>query len=61
MIGLALRDAHARTHDASDADKQRLEQSAQLLYSLAVLAEGGEIDDPARFSRLIADRLATTL
>jgi molecular chaperone HtpG len=58
----ALRDAHARTGDqTSDADAQSLKQSAELLYGLAVLAEGGEIDDPARFSRLIADRLATTL
>jgi molecular chaperone HtpG len=57
----ALRDAHARTHNTSDADEQRLEQSAELLYGLAVLAEGGEIDDPASFTRLIADRLAATL
>ena len=58
----ALRDAHARAGDqASDADTQSLKQSAELLYGLAVLAEGGEIDDPARFSRLIADRLVTTL
>jgi molecular chaperone HtpG len=57
----ALRDAHARTGDDSDADTQPLKQSAELLYGLAVLAEGGEIDDPARFSRLIADRLASTI
>jgi molecular chaperone HtpG len=57
----ALRDTLARTEGESDADTQGLKQSAELLYGLAVLAEGGEIDDPARFSRLIADRLATTL
>lgn len=58
----ALRDAHARTGDqATQAQPSALEQSAELLYGLAVLAEGGEIDDPARFSRLIADRLAATL
>lgn len=58
----ALRDAHTRAAgQASDADTQSLAQSAQLLHGLAMLAEGGEIDDPAGFSRLIADRLATTL
>ena len=58
----ALRDAHARTGDqASDTETENLKQSADLLYGLAILAEGGEIDDPARFSRLIADRLAATL
>jgi molecular chaperone HtpG len=57
-----LRDAHARSGDqASDADAQSLKQSAHLIYGLAVLAEGGEIDDPAGFSRMIADRLAATL
>jgi molecular chaperone HtpG len=60
-----LRDAHANTHDGdggddgkADADIEALKQSAELLYDLAVLAEGGEIENPARFSRLIADRLA---
>ncbi|HET9170376.1 MAG TPA: molecular chaperone HtpG [Actinospica sp.] len=52
----SLRDAHAR-----DADDQALKESAELLYGLAVLAEGGEIEDPARFTRLVADRLATAL
>jgi molecular chaperone HtpG len=57
----ALRDAHARTEDNSEADTQPLKQSAELLYGLAILAEGGEIDDPAGFSRLIADRIAGTI
>ena len=57
-----MHDAHARIDDqAPDAEAQSLKQAAELLYGLAVLAEGGEIDDPARFSRLIADRIATTL
>ena len=38
-----------------------LKQTAEMLYGLALLAEGGELDDPARFSRLLADRLARTL
>jgi molecular chaperone HtpG len=55
-----LRDAHARGAENTDADTDALRQSAELLYGLAVLAEGGEIDNPARFTRLVADRLATT-
>jgi molecular chaperone HtpG len=31
-----------------------------LLYGTALLAEGGSLDDPARFSALLADRLAKT-
>jgi molecular chaperone HtpG len=58
----ALRDAHARGGEpTADVETDPLKQSAKVLYDLAVLAEGGEIDDPAGFSRLIADRLATTL
>ncbi len=40
---------------------QALEQTAELLYGMALLAEGGELGDPARFTRLLADRLADTL
>jgi molecular chaperone HtpG len=56
----ALRDAHARDGEQAAA-ADALKQSAEMLYGLAVLAEGGEIENPARFSRLIADRLAATL
>ena len=45
----------------SKADTDSLKQSAELLYGLALLAEGGELDDPARFSRLLAERLAQSL
>jgi molecular chaperone HtpG len=38
-----------------------LTETAELLYGVALLAEGGELKDPARFSRLLADRLARTL
>lgn len=46
---------------AQAAQAENLGQSAELLYGLALLAEGGELEDPARFSRLIADRLAPTV
>jgi molecular chaperone HtpG len=38
-----------------------LAETAELLYGVALLAEGGDLKDPARFSRLLADRLARTL
>ncbi|MBE1489902.1 molecular chaperone HtpG [Plantactinospora soyae] len=51
-----LREAHGqRKEDASVAE------TAELLYGMALLAEGGELSDPARFTRLLADRLARTL
>ncbi|KXF83845.1 heat shock protein 90 [Rhodococcus ruber Chol-4] len=52
----ALRDAHAQR-----ADDPTLGETAELLYGTALLAEGGELDDPAAFARLLADRLARTL
>ncbi|MEV0154063.1 molecular chaperone HtpG [Micromonospora sp. NPDC050686] len=45
----------------SDGDRTQLTESAELLYGLALLAEGGELADPSRFTRLLADRLARTL
>ncbi|MEU7640356.1 molecular chaperone HtpG [Streptomyces sp. NPDC039016] len=38
-----------------------LTETAELLYSLAVLAEGGRPADPARFVKAVADRLERTL
>ena len=42
-------------------DDDNLGETAELLYGLALLAEGGELADPSRFTRLLADRLARTL
>ncbi len=51
-----LRKAHEqRTEDPAVAE------TAELLYGTALLAEGGELGDPARFARILADRLARTL
>ncbi|MFC6016649.1 molecular chaperone HtpG [Plantactinospora solaniradicis] len=51
-----LREAHGqRKEDVAVAE------TAELLYGMALLAEGGELSDPARFTRLLADRLARTL
>ncbi|WP_328347293.1 molecular chaperone HtpG [Micromonospora sp. NBC_00421] len=52
----ALRVAHQRGDDTS-----ALTETAELLYGTALLAEGGDLADPARFARLLADRLARTL
>ncbi|MGI5373453.1 molecular chaperone HtpG [Streptomyces sp. CA-251387] len=42
-------------------DRTGLAESAELLHTLAVLAEGGQPKDPARFVKLVADRLERTL
>ncbi|MEU0203529.1 MULTISPECIES: molecular chaperone HtpG [unclassified Streptomyces] len=42
-------------------DRTELEESADLLHTLAVLAEGGQPKDPAKFVKLVADRLERTL
>ena len=52
----ALRAAHAER--GADAE---LAESAELLYGLAVLSDGGELSDPSRFSKLMADRLQRTV
>ncbi|MGQ4514650.1 molecular chaperone HtpG [Streptomyces sp. DW26H14] len=50
----------AHTQD-QDAPAPALEETAQLVYDLALLAEGGELSDPARFVKSMADRLERTL
>src|SRR6478736_10407523 len=45
--------------DSAPADG--LAETAELLYGTALLAEGGVLDDPARFAALLADRLARTV
>jgi molecular chaperone HtpG len=44
-----------------EADDPTLADTAELVYGTAVLAEGSDLTDPARFARLLADRLARTL
>ncbi|BBZ22625.1 molecular chaperone HtpG [Mycolicibacter hiberniae] len=51
-----LRQAHAeRSEDPG------LAETAELLYGTALLAEGGALEDPARFAELLAHRLARTV
>ncbi|AXG78667.1 molecular chaperone HtpG [Streptomyces paludis] len=55
-----LRKAHAAQAEDSDSGSG-LDEAAELLYGMALLADGGELSDPARFIRLMADRLERTL
>ncbi|WP_328607393.1 molecular chaperone HtpG [Amycolatopsis sp. NBC_00345] len=48
----------ARTANPDDAS---LAETAELLYGMALLAEGGELADPGRFLKLVADRAAKAL
>jgi molecular chaperone HtpG len=42
-------------------DRTELTETAELLHALAVLAEGGQPKEPARFVKLVAERLERTL
>jgi molecular chaperone HtpG len=50
-----------RTAYGDRAEDPALAETAELLYGTALLAEGGDLDDPARFAKLLADRLARTV
>jgi molecular chaperone HtpG len=63
---LELNPSHALVSGLRTAYEQRAEdpalrETAELLYGTALLAEGGDLDDPARFAKLLADRLARTV
>ncbi|PWE10783.1 molecular chaperone HtpG [Streptomyces sp. BSE7F] len=63
---LELNPDHALVKGLNEAytereDRSELTDTAELLYTLAVVAEGGRPKDPARFVRLTADRLERTL
>jgi molecular chaperone HtpG len=51
-----LRQAHT-----DRGDDPSVAETAELLYGTALLAEGGALEDPARFAELLADRLARTV
>src|SRR5262249_6231286 len=52
----ALREARERGGDEAGAA-----EAGGVLYGMALLAEGGDLRDPARFTHMLADRLARTL
>ncbi|EGD53533.1 heat shock protein 90 [Gordonia neofelifaecis NRRL B-59395] len=45
----------------ADDDHAALEPTAKLVYATAVLAEGGDLDDPAEVAKLLAETLTRTL
>ncbi|GAA2333073.1 molecular chaperone HtpG [Saccharopolyspora halophila] len=49
-----------KAHDER-ADSPELAETVELLHGTALLAEGGELSDPARFTRLLSDHLARDL
>ena len=51
-----LRQAHQ-----DRGDDPSVAETAELLYGTALLAEGGALEDPARFTELLADRLTRTV
>jgi molecular chaperone HtpG len=50
-----------RTARGSRKDDPALAETAELLYGMALLAEGGELADPSRFTKLLATRLERAL
>lgn len=54
-----LREAQKKAD--GDAALAEVAETAELLYGTALLAEGGVLDDPARFAELLADRLTRTV
>jgi molecular chaperone HtpG len=43
---------------ASDSDSDKLALCADLIYSMAILLEGGKVEDPGGFVNKIADIMA---
>jgi molecular chaperone HtpG len=56
-----LRAAHAAKPDDSALDDSGLADTARLLYGMALLAEGGELAEPAAFVALLSRQLEQTL
>ena len=63
---LELNPTHPLVSGLRQAHGERVEdpalgETAELLSGMALLAEGGELDDPARFTTMLANRLARTV
>ncbi|RZT85334.1 molecular chaperone HtpG [Pseudonocardia sediminis] len=53
--------AGLKSKQSETPDDAGLGETAELLYGMALLAEGGELSDPSRFVSLLAGRLERTL
>ena len=42
----------------NDRDNQALKDYSEMLFDLALIAEGGKLDNPSKFSRLVGDAMA---
>ncbi len=49
-----------RIHD-QNGESERLKSYGDLLYDLAIIGEGGKIENPSRFSKLVADIMAEAI
>jgi molecular chaperone HtpG len=63
---LELNPAHPLVTSLQKAFNERkddpgLTETVELIYGMALLAEGGELSDPSRFIRVLSDRLARSL
>lgn len=47
-------------HD-EDRNAPRLKECSQMLFDLAIVAEGGKLENPARFSKAVGDLMATAM
>ena len=45
----------------NDRDNPALKDYSQLLFDMAVVSEGGKLDNPARFSKMVGDLMARAL
>lgn len=45
----------------SDRENPRLKDYSLMLYDLAVVAEGGKLDNPARFSRMVGETMSQAM
>jgi molecular chaperone HtpG len=45
----------------NDRDNPALKDYSEMLFDLAVVAEGGKLENPAKFSRLVGDAMAKTV
>lgn len=53
-----MRGVHEAFGERAD---EELAETAELMYGMTLIADGGELSDRSRFARLLADRLARTL
>lgn len=56
-----LRETYGSRDQADASTTEELAATAELLYGTAVLAEGGELKDPAQFAKMLTDRLTKTV